>query len=440
MQSTDIRRIFLDYFGVRDHQRVPSSSLIPDDESILLTNAGMVPFLPYFAGFRKPVRQRVMSLQKCVRTVDIDDIGRTTRHCTFFEMLGNFSFGEVTRIESMQWAWDLLTNHYGLDPDRLWVTTYSGDDESPGLWRRLGVADDRIQPLGRADNFWSTGNPGPCGPSTEIFYDRGPSLGREGGPAVNPERYLELWNLVFMEFLRGPGAGKENFDIVGTLPARGIDTGLGVERMALVQQDKRHMCEIDLMRPALIRLQELTGLDYDGCPESQRVSMRIITDHVRASAMLISEGIRPGNDGRGYVVRRLLRRALRHCRLLGVSGPALTELIGPVVDTLGSPWSDLVGQRTFVESVISREEATFDRTLRRGSRLLDSVIDSQPIGGVVPGETAFTLHDTYGFPIDLTVEISGDAGLTVDRDGFEALMRRQREMSRSGQRQPAADS
>ncbi|NUT21478.1 MAG: alanine--tRNA ligase [Hamadaea sp.] len=429
MLSTDIRRTFLDYFAQRDHPELPSASLIPEDSKLLLVNAGMVPFAPYFLGRRQPPHPRLMTLQKCVRTVDIENVGKTTRHATSFEMLGNFSFGDYFKDEVVPWAYELLTEGYGLDRERLWVTVLDGDDETVELWRRLGFPDERIQPLGVEDNYWSMGLPGPGGPSSEIFYDRGEQFGPGGGPAVNKERFLELWNLVFIHQLRGDS----DTDIRGELPARNIDTGLGVDRLALVLQERAHICETDLLSPTLRRLQEITSEDYSIAPTRSQTSYRIVSDHLRAGAFLIADGVLPGNEGRGYVVRRLLRRVVRHGRLLGIDGPFLGDLVGTVLENLGGQWPELITRRPVIEQVVSREEEAFDRTVRQGSRLLDVAILSAKPGGVLPGSTAFELHDTYGFPVDLTAEIAEDAGLSLDRDEFGLLMQAQRRRAREAQ-------
>jgi alanyl-tRNA synthetase len=418
MLSPQIRRVFLDFFGHRDHRLVPSSSLIPDDPNLLTTNAGMVPFVPYFAGTTKPPYSRAMSLQKCVRTNDIDEVGRTTRHATCFEMLGSFSFGDYYKETIIPWAYELLIEGYGLDPKRLWATVLDSDTEAFALWRKVGLPAERIQRLGPADNFWSTGAPGPAGNNTELFYDRGEKFGRGGGPASNDERFLEVWGLVFIHLLRGDS----DDDIRGELPMRGIDTGMGLDRMALVLQDVAYMCETDLNRPTLERLEDLAKTRYD-----DQISFRIVTDHVRAAAFLIADGILPGNDGRSYVLRRLLRRAVRHGRLLGVPGPFLTDLTETVVGTLGEQWPELVSRKAIIERVVGHEEEAFARTLQQGTRLLDSAIRS----GSLSGETAFELHDTYGFPVDLTAEIAADAGLPLDRDTFGRLMEEQRRRAKA---------
>ena len=415
MLSDQIRSTFLTFFDRLDHRLVPPGPLVTDDDNLLFTNAGMVPLKPYFLGRTRPPYPRLMSAQPCVRTVDIDNIGHTTRHATAFEMLGSFAIGDYFKPEATAWALELLTDGFGMDRDRLWFSVLHGDEETVDLWRGLGVPADRIQRLGPVDNFWSMGVPGPSGPTTEIFYDRGPRFGPEGGPEVSSERFLEVWNLVFMQYERG----LSDEDILGDLPGRHIDTGMGLDRMAMVLQGVDTISEIDRVRPLLLRVREVTGRD------DEPAGHRLVTDHVRTAAQLVEAGVRPGNDGRGYVVRRLLRRAVLRLHLLGVERPVLGELVPDEV----VPDEVVPGE---VRSVVEREETAFRRTLRAGQRLLDGELSG---GGGVRGETAFKLHDTYGFPIDLTVEVAGEAGVEVDRAGFDRLMTAQRERSRAG-RQP----
>ncbi|RFS83211.1 alanine--tRNA ligase [Actinomadura spongiicola] len=420
MRSTDIRSTFLDFFQQRDHRVVPSSPLIPSDPTLLLTNAGMNQFKPYFLGETKPDHSRAVSVQKCARTSDIENVGRTTRHSTFFEMLGNFSFGDYFKAEAISWAWELLTRHYNLDPGRLWVTVYLDDDESVQLWKRLGVPSERIQRLGMADNYWSMGVPGPCGPSSEIHYDRGPSFGREGGPAVDGERYQELWNLVFMQNLRGEGPGKDGYPILGELPARNIDTGLGLGRLAAILQDVDTECETDLLAPTFRLVREMAGRDD--------TSTRIVTEHARSIAFLIADGVLPSRDGRGYVLRRLMRRAIRHARKLGMDDLVLTPLTSTVIKNQGTAWPELSHHADLIRQVVTAEEEGFERTLRQGSQLLESAIKKATTN--LPAQTAFVLHDTYGFPIDLTIDAARSAGLTVDENEFAELLEKQRLQAR----------
>ena len=324
MESAEIRRRWLSFFEERGHTVVPSASLIADDPTLLLVPAGMVPFKPYFLGEVKPPYKRATSVQKCVRTPDIEEVGKTTRHGTFFQMCGNFSFGDYFKEGAAVYAWELLTTPqdkggYGLDPERLWITVYEEDDEAERIWRDVvGVPAERIQRLGKADNYWDMGVPGPCGPCSEINYDRGPEFGPEGGPAVNDERYVELWNLVFMQYERGPGEGKD-YPILGDLPSQNIDTGLGFERLAMVLQGVRNMYEIDTSRIVIDKATELTGVRY-GDAEQSDVSLRVVADHIRTAIMLIGDGVTPGNEGRGYVLRRIMRRAIRNMRILGAAG------------------------------------------------------------------------------------------------------------------------
>lgn len=398
MRSEQIRSKFFDFFSGLDHLLQPPGPLVPDDDSLLFTGAGMVQFKPHFLGLRTPPHPRVMSTQPCVRTVDIDNIGHTSRHSTSFEMLGSFSFGDYFKLDAMRWALDLLVDGYGLDRKRLWVTVLHDDDETFGLWRRLAVPEERIQRLGIKDNFWSMGVPGPSGPNSELFYDRGDRFGRDGGPAVNGDRYLEVWNLVFMHLLRGDS----DEDIRGELPRRCVDTGLGLERLAMVLQGVDHIQELDTCRPLLDDLLGLTGHD------EATVSHRIVADHLRTCLLLVSNGIIPGNDGRRYVLRRLLRRAIRHLRVLGVDEPVLGSLVG--------------------NGIITGEEIRFGRTLRVGTRLLESSLKSVHDGSL-PGEVAFRLHERHGFPVELTSEISREAGVEVDLDEFGRLMAQHRRIS-----------
>ncbi len=443
MRSADIRNIFFDYFTDRGHTRVPSSPLVPDDPTLLLANAGMNQFKPYFLGEVPPPYPRTVSVQKCARTSDIDNVGKTTRHATFFEMLGNFSFGDYFKAEVIRYAWELLTEHYRLDPDKLWITVYLDDDEAFELWRQVGVPAERIQRLGMDDNYWSMGVPGPCGPCSEVCYDRGPAFGPAGGPEANGERYLEIWNLVFMQNLRGEsvGGGKGDFPIIAELPNKSIDTGLGLDRIAAILQGVDTVCETDLLAPTLATVERLVGRPFPGRDGSDTsVSFQVVTEHARSIAFLIADGVLPSNEGRGYVLRRLMRRAIRHTRSLGVDRPVLAEIVGSVIDNLGGDWPELVTQRELITAVVTREEETFGVTLRQGTRLLDAAMTRTRTTGTteLAGETAFELHDTYGFPIELTLEAAEAAGLTVDRDRYAALLDEQRRRAKkSGKAQTA---
>ncbi|GHJ38886.1 alanine--tRNA ligase [Streptomyces sp. TS71-3] len=441
MESAEIRRRWLRFFEERGHKVVPSASLIADDPTLLLVPAGMVPFKPYFLGETAPPAPRATSVQKCVRTPDIEEVGKTTRHGTFFQMCGNFSFGDYFKEGAITYAWELLTapqdkGGYGLDPERLWITVYLDDDEAERIWREVvGVPAERIQRLGKKDNFWSMGVPGPCGPCSEINYDRGPEFGPEGGPAVNDERYVEIWNLVFMQYARGEGTSKEDFEILGDLPSKNIDTGLGLERLAMILQGVRNMYEIDTSRAVIDKATELTGRAY-GEAEASDVSLRVVSDHMRASVMLIGDGVTPGNEGRGYVLRRIMRRAIRNMRLLGASGPVVGELVDVVIKTMGEQYPELITERKRIETVALAEEAAFLNTLRSGTTILDNAVtEAKAAGsGVLPGDKAFLLHDTWGFPIDLTLEMAAEQGLAVDEDGFRRLMTEQRERAKADAR------
>jgi len=431
MNSTEIRRRFLDYFVERDHRLVPSSSLIPNDPTLLLANAGMNQFKPYFLGEVFPDFTRATSVQKCFRTSDIENVGHTTRHLTFFEMLGNFSFGDYFKAGAIAYAYELVTERLGFEADRLWATVYLDDDEAMELWREVGVPAERIQRRDKEDNYWSMGVAGPCGPCSEIYYDRGPEYGLEGGPIADEERYLEIWNLVFMQNLRDA-----DFNIVGELPKKNIDTGMGLERVAFLLQGVDNVFETDLLAPILERTQSATGRVY-GRDEGADLSLRVVTEHARASSFLIADGVLPSNEGRGYVLRRLLRRAVDHSRRLGVEDPVMSSISGSVVDTLGDVWPELVAQRSLIEQVVASEEESFSRTLRQGSTLLQSVITRTRERGedTLPGDTAFQLHDTYGFPFELTVEVATDAGLQVDRERFGELMEEQRRRAKEARRE-----
>ncbi|WP_149562804.1 alanine--tRNA ligase [Streptomyces cacaoi] len=440
MESAEIRRRWLRFFEERGHTVVPSASLIADDPTLLLVPAGMVPFKPYFLGEVTPPWKRATSVQKCVRTPDIEEVGKTTRHGTFFQMCGNFSFGDYFKEGAAKFAWELLTTAqdeggYGLDPERLWITVYENDDEAERIWRDVvGVPAERIQRLGKDENYWDMGVPGPCGPCSEINYDRGPEFGPEGGPAVNDERYVEIWNLVFMQYERGPGEGKE-YPILGDLPSQNIDTGLGLERLAMILQGVHNMYEIDTSRAVIDKATELTGIAY-GAAEQTDVSLRVVSDHIRTSVMLIGDGVTPGNEGRGYVLRRIMRRAIRNMRILGATGPVAESLIDVVIKTMGRQYPELITDRKRIETVALAEEAAFLKTLKAGTNILDTAVSEtkQAGGSVLPGDKAFLLHDTWGFPIDLTLEMAAEQGLSVDEQGFRRLMKEQRERAKADAR------
>ncbi len=436
MQTHEIRRRFLDHFVRAGHTEVPSASLILADPNLLFVNAGMVQFVPYFLGQQTPPWATATSVQKCVRTLDIENVGITTRHNTFFQMAGNFSFGDYFKRQAITLAWTLLTDTvenggYGFDPERLWVTVYLDDDEAERMWLEMGVPAERIQRRGMADNYWSMGIPGPCGPCSEIYYDRGPEYGVEGGPEADEDRYIEIWNLVFMQNERGAGISKDNFEILGPLPKQNIDTGMGVERVAFLLQGVDNVYETDLMRPIIDKAEELTGRSY-GVDHTDDVRFRVIADHARTAAMLIADGVNPGNDGRGYVLRRLLRRIVRSARLLGAEKPVMAELIKVVTDLMSPSYPELGTDFSRIETVSVGEELAFLKTLNTGETLFDNAATAVKSKGgkQITGSDAFALHDTYGFPIDLTLEMAAEAGLSVDEDGFRSLMAEQRKRAK----------
>ena len=420
------------------HVVVPSASLIADDPNLLLVNAGMVPFKPYFLGEVTPPYKRATSVQKCVRTLDIDEVGKTTRHASFFQMCGNFSFGDYFKEGAIALAWDLLTRPvvdggYGFPESRLWVTVYEDDKEAEEIWhKKIGVPKERIQRRDMNDNYWSMGVPGPCGPCSEIYYDRGPEYGRDGGPIADEERYLEVWNLVFMQFERGAGAGKTDYPILGELPNKNIDTGLGLERMAAILQGVENIYEIDTTKIILDKAVDLTGVKYGSAPKSD-VSLRVIADHARTAAMLICDGVTPGNEGRGYVLRRMMRRTIRNMRLLGSQEPIIKELIEASIKAMGPQYPELVADSTRIQKVAIAEEESFLQTLKSGTQIFDIAATEIKSGGgkVLSGDAAFKLHDTYGFPIDLTLEMANEQGLEVDADGFRRLMKEQKDRAKA---------
>jgi alanyl-tRNA synthetase len=443
MESAEIARRFLTYFADRGHTIVPSAPLIADDPTLLLVNAGMQPFKPYFLGQAAPPFNRATSCQKCVRTPDIEEVGKTTRHGTFFQMLGNFSFGDYFKEQAIPFAWELLTTPerdggFGFPEDRLWATVYTDDDEAARIWRnKVGLSESRIQRRGMADNYWSMGVPGPCGPCSEIYYDRGPDYGREGGPVADEDRYLEIWNLVFMQYLRGEGAGKEGWPILGDLPSRNIDTGMGLERMAAILQGVDNIYEIDTMWKVLDRAAELTEQKY-GRDHRIDVSLRVVADHVRTAVMLVADGVLPTNESRGYVLRRILRRTIYNLRLLaggqrgGGDGHYLHELAETAIGAMAEQFPELRIEAPRILGVIDAEEATFLSTLRTGSAIFDAAVGETRRRGAkrLSGDQAFQLHDTYGFPIDLTLEMASEQGLAVDEEGFRRLMAEQRQRAK----------
>jgi alanyl-tRNA synthetase len=432
MDSADIRNRFLRFFERHGHTIVPSASLIADDPTLLLVPAGMVPFKPYFLGEQKPPWLRATSVQKCVRTPDIEEVGKTTRHATFFQMAGNFSFGDYFKEKAIPLAWDLLTGAvadggYGFDGDRLWATVYQDDDEAIEIWHdAVGVPLDRIQRRGLADNYWHMGVPGPGGPCSEIYFDRGPAYGKEGGPVADEDRYLEVWNLVFMQSELSEVRTKVDFDIRGDLPAKNIDTGMGLERMAAILQGVENIYEIDTTRRILDRATELTGVKY-GQDERRDVALRVIADHSRTAVMLIGDGVTPSNEGRGYVLRRIMRRVVRTMRILGAPDSTMHDLVDATIGAMAPQYPELTDEATRIHTIAEAEEAAFLRTLRSGTTILDAAVaETKRTGSTrLSGDEAFALHDTYGFPIDLTLEMAAEQGIDVDREGFRRLMTEQ---------------
>ncbi|PCC26593.1 alanine--tRNA ligase [Glutamicibacter sp. BW78] len=444
MKSQEIANRWVEFFAAKGHTPVPSASLISTDPSLLFTVAGMVPFIPYLTAQEEAPYPRAVSIQKCLRTGDIEEVGKTARHGTFFQMCGNFSFGDYFKAEAIAYAWELLTGSvedgcFGLDPERLWVTVYEDgeerDDEARAIWRdQLGVPDERIVGTGKEDNYWSTGQPGPGGPCSEIYYDRGPAYGLDGGPAVDETRFVEIWNLVFMQYQLSAVRSKTDFDVAGELPQKNIDTGLGLERLAMILQGVENMYETDQVRPVLDRAAELAGREYSSTedPEDPRhtddVRLRVVGDHIRSSLMLISDGVSPSNEGRGYVLRRLIRRAVRAMRLLGVEDPVLPELLPVSRDAMKGVYPEVETDFARISRIAYAEERAFLRTIASGTaRLEQAVTASKAAGTSLSGEEAFALHDTYGFPIDLTLEMASEAGLAVDEGAFRSLMNEQRQ-------------
>ncbi len=443
MNSAEIRKRWLNFFENGNslgltHTVVPSASLVLNDPNLLLVNAGMVPFKPYFLGEMSAPYKRATSVQKCVRTLDIDEVGKTTRHASFFQMCGNFSFGDYFKEGAIELSWELLTKSqseggYGFDESKLWVTVYLDDDEAADIWhKRIGVPKEKIQRRGMADNFWSMGVPGPCGPCSEIYFDRGPDYGREGGPIADEDRYLEIWNLVFMQNIRGEGPGKEGYPILGELPAKNIDTGLGLERTAALLQGVENIYEIDTTSMILNRASELSGARY-GSNEKNNVSLRVIADHARTATMLIGDGVIPGNEGRGYVLRRMMRRTIRNMRLLGAEDRNISELITASIDAMGPQYPELIEDKERICKVAEAEEDTFLATLKSGTLIFDQASASVRASGgtVISGDDVFKLHDTYGFPFDLTLEMAQENGLAIDGDGFKRLMKEQKERAKA---------
>ena len=437
MTVAEVRKAFVDFFVERGHTHHPSASLIPHDRTLLFTVAGMVPFKAYFTGEQTPPFSRAVTVQKCVRAGgkhnDLDEIGRTSRHLTFFEMMGNFSFGDYFKSDACAWAWEFVTGVIGLDPERLWVTVHLSDDEAEAIWRdEVGVAADRIQRLGE-DNYWRMADVGPCGPCSEIFWDKGPEYGPGGGPAHGgEERFVEVWNLVFMQFESTPDGEQV------PLPKPSIDTGMGLERTVAVLQGVDSVWETDEFVALLDAAQRLSGAklgESDACD----VSLRILADHARSTSLLVSDGVFPSNEDRGYVLRRIIRRAVRHAYLLGVEVPVMGGMVDAVVEVMAEAYPDLARNHGYVRDVIDREEQRFRQTLRTGQAILDGRMAGLAPGQPIDGDVAFLLHDTYGFPLEVTVEIAAERGVAVDTEGFAAAMSKQQERARSARSVAVAD-
>jgi len=449
MKTAEIRRRFLDYFTGAGHTLVPSASLVYNDPTLLFVNAGMVPFKPYFTGAEDAPYPTATSCQKCVRTLDIDEVGKTTRHGTFFQMNGNFSFGDYFKEGAIQHAWRLVTGSvesggFGFEPDRIWVTVLGpgyhpdfpeGDAEAVELWKAVGVPDERIQRRNLKDNYWNMGVPGPGGPCSEIYVDRGPEFGPDGGPIVDEDRFLEIWNLVFMQQELSAVRAKDDFDVLRPLPSKNIDTGMGLERVAYLMQGKDNLYEIDQVFPVIAKAAELSGRPY-GVLRSDDIRMRVVADHVRSSLMLMTDGVAPGNEARGYVLRRLLRRSIRAMRRLGGSDPVLPEVLPVATALMEESYPEVGSEWARVSQVAYAEEEAFRRTLASGTAIFDLAVRSARAQErtELGGDQAFQLHDTYGFPIDLTLEMAAEQGLQVDQAGFRRLMQEQKDRAKADAR------
>ncbi len=438
MKTAEIRRRFLDFFAARDHEVVPSAPLLYNDPTLLFVNAGMVPFKRYFTGAEAAPFDRATSVQKCVRTLDIDEVGKTTRHATFFQMNGNFSFGDYFKAEAIRYAWDLITGSqeaggYGFDPNKVWVTVLHSDDEAAALWESIAdLPPERIQRRGLLDNYWHMGVPGPGGPCSEIYIDRGPEYGPDGGPVVDEDRFLEIWNLVFMQEELSAVRKKDDFDIARPLPRKNIDTGMGLERVAYLLQGVDNLYEIDQVYPVIDHAAQLAGRRY-GEQHTDDVRLRVVGDHIRSGLMLITDGVTPGNEARGYVLRRLLRRVVRAMRLLGVNDPVLPELLPISRDLMAESYPEVAADWARIAQIAYAEEDAFRRTLATGTQIFDlAVADAKrEQQTVLSSERAFQLHDTYGFPIDLTLEMAAEQGLSVDESGFRRLMQEQKDRAKA---------
>jgi alanyl-tRNA synthetase len=441
METAEIKRRWLAFFEQRGHTVVPSASLLLDDPNLLFVNAGMVPFKPYLLGQQTPPYLRATSVQKCLRTLDIDEVGKTSRHGTFFQMNGNFSFGDYFKEGAIELAWELVTRPqtdggYGFDESVLYASVLADDEEAVTLWKKVaGLSDDRIVRLGNKDNYWSMGVPGPGGPSSEILIDRGQEFGKDGDWDAG-DRYMEFWNLVFMQDELSAVRSKEDFDVAGPLPKKNIDTGMGLERVAFLLQGVDNLYEIDEVYPVLERAAELAGKRY-GHEHEDDVRLRVVADHVRSALMLMGDGVTPGNEARGYVLRRLLRRVVRSMRLLGVDEPVVPELLAISKDAMAPSYPELTRDFARIATIATTEEEVFRGTLRAGTTILDTAVrETKAAGGTtLSGERAFQLHDTFGFPIDLTLEMAEEQGLEVDREGFRRLMTEQRDRAKADARE-----
>ena len=438
--ANELRQAFTGFFAERGHTIVPSASLIPHDPTVLFTVAGMVPFKPYFTGDEAAPYKRAVSVQKCARAGgkhnDLDDVGRTKRHLVAFEMLGNFSFGDYFKTDAIPWSWELVTERFGFDGDRLWITVHESDDEAEAIWHeQVGVPMDRIQRLGDKDNFWQMGDTGPCGPCSEIHIDRGPAFGPDGGPLGDPhgDRFMEFWNLVFMQYNQAPDGTRT------PLPRPSIDTGAGLERILTLIQGVDAVWETDLMQPLIDQACSLTGASYRPGDYDDRgsFSLRVLAEHARSGALLVADGVFPSNENRGYVLRRILRRAIRHAYLLGADKLVMPTLVDTAIDVMGEAYPDLIKQRDFVLGVITREEERFRQTLKTGLGILDRELGAGAT--TLSGNAAFTLHDTYGFPLEVTTEITSERGVEVDVAGFNAEMSQQRERAKAARKSGAVD-
>jgi alanyl-tRNA synthetase len=439
--ADELRQSYLDFFVARDHVAVPSASLIPHDPTVLFTVAGMVPFKPYFVGDETPPHPRVTDSQKCVRAGgkhnDLDDVGRTARHLVFFEMLGNWSFGDYFKEKAIPWAWDYTTETLGFDGERIWITVHESDDEAEQIWHDIvGVPMSRIQRLGDKDNFWQMGETGPCGPCSELHLDRGPEYGAEGGPLADPEgnRFMEFWNLVFMQYDQGPDGRRT------PLPKKNIDTGAGLERILCLLQGVESVWETDLLMPLIDKACSLTGRSYRPGDYDDRDSfaVRVLAEHARSSTMLVGDGVFPSNEARGFVLRRIIRRAIRYAYLLGTEQLVMPPLAEIAIDIMGNAYPDVARQRDFILGVLEKEEERFRQTLRNGLSILESELSAGT--AELSGSTAFALHDTYGFPLELTQEIAGERDVAVDVAGFETAMAQQRERAKAARRTAGDDA